>query len=234
MRAALSAAIGTGCGPGYPLMLLMEADGDADMLLIDEGVLFADGCVPLDGAEDGMFMFVGEPPRPMLWWIATYQFQTFSCGAPATMPRTWPSSWVQTMYSRPWVKLQDTRRSRGARGQQAGRVSRPVRSKNYFDYAERTGMLHYRDTELRSAADHLTHTSGSGSPRARRRRAAYPGGPQRQPVDGSGWGWRGACAWRGKRGEEGAVRTYALHGAEPMAGLDDGFSAHGVIVGGGR
>jgi hypothetical protein len=84
-------------------MLVMDGDGDGDMLLMDEGVLLA------EGDEDGMFMFIGEPPRPMLWWIATHQFQTFSCGAPATTPMTWPSSWVQTMYSRPWVKLQNTR-----------------------------------------------------------------------------------------------------------------------------
>ena len=39
-------------------MLLMDADGD--MLLMDEGA----GLVEAD--EDGMFMFIGEPPMPML------------------------------------------------------------------------------------------------------------------------------------------------------------------------
>jgi hypothetical protein len=47
-------------------MLLMDGDGDGDgdMLFMDEGVLL------VEGDEDGMFMFMGEPPRPMLWWIA--------------------------------------------------------------------------------------------------------------------------------------------------------------------
>ena len=83
---------------GHPPMLLIDAEGDADgdMLLMDEGVLFMEG----DEDDVGMFMFM-EPPSGMLWWIDTHQFQTFSCGAPATTPMTWPSSWVQTMYSRP-------------------------------------------------------------------------------------------------------------------------------------
>jgi hypothetical protein len=82
---------------GHPPMLLIDAEGDADggMLLTDEGVLLMEG----DEDDVGMFMCIGEPPRPMLWWIATHQFQTFSCGVPATTPMTWPSSWVQTMYS---------------------------------------------------------------------------------------------------------------------------------------
>ena len=71
-------------------MLLVEADGD--MLLMGEGALLE------EGDEPGIGMFImGEPPRGMLWWIATHQAQTFSCGAPATMPMTWPSSWVQRM-----------------------------------------------------------------------------------------------------------------------------------------
>jgi len=31
-----------------------------------------------------MFMFMDEPPRPMLWWTATHQFHTSPCTGPAT------------------------------------------------------------------------------------------------------------------------------------------------------
>jgi hypothetical protein len=31
-----------------------------------------------------MFMFMGAPPKPMLWWTATHQFHTSSCTGPAT------------------------------------------------------------------------------------------------------------------------------------------------------
>ena len=81
-----------------PMLLLMDADGDADMLLLmdDDGVGF-------------MFMFMEAPPSPMLWWTDTHQFHTSACTGPATTPMTWPSFWVQTMYSSPWLKLQNTR-----------------------------------------------------------------------------------------------------------------------------
>ncbi len=49
-----------GLPSGQPPMLLMDADGDGDMLFMEEGVLL------VEGDEDGMFMFMGEPPRPML------------------------------------------------------------------------------------------------------------------------------------------------------------------------
>src|SRR5689334_3341728 len=83
--------------PGcHPPMLLM--DGEGDMLLID-----GEGDEPLpDEGADGISMFMGAPPMPMLWWTATHQFHTSVCIGPATYPIRWPSSWVQTMYSRPW------------------------------------------------------------------------------------------------------------------------------------
>jgi len=89
--------------PPMPVMdgdgcrLLMDAPGDGDMPVMD-----GDG-------EEPMFMLMVMPPSGMLWWTGTHQFQTFSCGAPATTPIRWPSSWVQTVYSRPWLKVQYTR-----------------------------------------------------------------------------------------------------------------------------
>ena len=65
-----------------PPMLLM--DGDADIPLIDGDGLI-DGDTPLPLAEGvGMFMSIGEPPMPMLWWTATHQSHTSVCTGPAT------------------------------------------------------------------------------------------------------------------------------------------------------
>jgi hypothetical protein len=64
---------------GYPPMLLMEADGDIDGDM--------DGDMPLmdgDGEVPGICMSIGDPPMPMLWWIATHQFHTSVCTGPAT------------------------------------------------------------------------------------------------------------------------------------------------------
>src|SRR5712691_10695976 len=92
--------------PDYVPMLLMDAPGDGDMPCID-GV----GDMPcIDGVGDGpMSMFMAAPPRPMLWWMATHHSQTSSCTPPATQASSRPSSWVHTMYSRPWMKVQNTR-----------------------------------------------------------------------------------------------------------------------------
>ena len=104
-------------------MLLMDADGD--MLFMDEGA----GLVEADADGIGM-LIMGEPPRKMLWWIATHQFQTFSCGAPAATPRRWPSSWVQIMYSKPLVKLRSCFTSGNARGAaEAGNRTRSVQKR---------------------------------------------------------------------------------------------------------
>ena len=62
----------------------MDADGDADMPLMDGDALI-DGEVPPPLVEGvGMFMFIGAPPMPMLWWTATHQFHTSVCTGPAT------------------------------------------------------------------------------------------------------------------------------------------------------
>jgi hypothetical protein len=53
-------------------MLVMDADGDA--LLMDGDV----------AGDVGMVMFIGEPLKPMLWWIFTHQFHTSSWTGPAT------------------------------------------------------------------------------------------------------------------------------------------------------
>ena len=63
--------------------MLLLMDGEADMPLMDGDGLMA-GDVPPLADEVGMFMFIGEPPRPMLWWTATHQFQTSPCTGPAT------------------------------------------------------------------------------------------------------------------------------------------------------
>ena len=62
----------------------IDADGDADMPLMDgDGLIEGDAPVPL--AEGvGMFMFIGEPPMPMLWCTATHQSHTSVCTGPAT------------------------------------------------------------------------------------------------------------------------------------------------------
>jgi hypothetical protein len=62
----------------------IDADGDADMPLIDgDGLIEGDAPLPLvEGV--GMFMFIGEPPMPMLWCTATHQSHTSVCTGPAT------------------------------------------------------------------------------------------------------------------------------------------------------
>lgn len=67
------------CGHIPPI----DADGDADIPLVDgDGLIEGDAPVPL--AEGvGMFMFIGAP-MPMLWCTATHQFHTSVCTGPAT------------------------------------------------------------------------------------------------------------------------------------------------------
>jgi len=55
-----------------------------------------------------MGMFIG-PPRLRSWWAATHQFHTSACTAPAAYPIRWLSLFVRAMYSRPLVKVQNTR-----------------------------------------------------------------------------------------------------------------------------
>ena len=54
----------------------------------------------------------------------------------------------------------------------AGTQTRSVKKDFYF--SQRTGVLSFRDTELRSSANSLTHMSHSGRRMPRRRLAAYP------------------------------------------------------------
>jgi hypothetical protein len=65
-------------------MPVIDADGDADIPLMDgDGLIGGDAPVPLvEGV--GMFMFIGAPPMPMLWCTATHQFHTSVCTGPAT------------------------------------------------------------------------------------------------------------------------------------------------------
>ena len=88
-------------------MVLM--DGEAvDMPLMDgDGLIAGDVPPPLaDGV--GMVMFI-EPPILRSWWTLTHQFHTSPWTGPATYPIMWLSLLVHTMYSRPWVKVQNTR-----------------------------------------------------------------------------------------------------------------------------
>ena len=65
-------------------MLLIDGEGDLDG---DEDVpdIDGEGDMPLgDGDVPGICMFMGEPPMPMLWWMATHQFQTSVWIGPAT------------------------------------------------------------------------------------------------------------------------------------------------------